>query len=228
MDKSINFSDIIKDKYLSKFVVDFSEMQILITIGISFLIGLFIFYMYKKTFKGVVYSKSFSISLIMMTCITALMIMAITSNIVLSLGMVGALSIVRFRTAVKDPIDIVFMFWSITIGIIVGAGIFKLAILGTLGVGLIIYIVNKINYEDNPYLLVVQVETKDAQKSVVDFLSNKMGKVVVKSKVVNKLGIELTLEVKVRNDELSLIDEVNDIENVTSAVLLSYNGDYVS
>lgn len=228
MGKEINFNDLIKEKYLSQFVVDFSEIQIIVTIMLSFIIGLFIFYIYKKTFKGVVYSKSFSVSLIMMTCITALMIMAITSNIVLSLGMVGALSIVRFRTAVKDPIDIVFMFWSITMGIIIGAGIFKLATLGTLVVGGIIYITNKISYEENPYLLVVQLESDEAEKNVINFINSNIKNMLIKSKVINNMGIELTLEVKVKQNEVNIVNRINSMKEVNSAVLLSYNGDYIS
>lgn len=225
---TLKFKDIFKKDFLSQFSVDFSEKQIIMTIGIAFLLGFFIFYVYKKTFKGILYSKSFNISLIMMSMITSLMIMAITSNIVLSLGMVGALSIVRFRTAIKDPIDVVFMFWSITVGIITGAGIFKLAIWGSIIIAALVYIIHIKSHGDDAYILVVNCNSCKTEQEIINLVKNKAKKIAIKSKIITSDNIELTLEVRLKEEQDKLVNDINSIKNVTSAVLISYNGDYVS
>lgn len=139
----MNFNDIFKSNFLEK-AVDVSILDIILAMGLAFALGLFIFFVYKKTFAGVMYSVSFGVSIMAMTLITTLIILAVTSNIILSLGMVGALSIVRFRTAVKEPLDIAFLFWEISAGIVTGAGLFPLAIIGSVIIGLILLIfINK-------------------------------------------------------------------------------------
>ncbi|MBR2570200.1 MAG: DUF4956 domain-containing protein, partial [Paenibacillus sp.] len=136
---STNFSDILENSFINNFVSDISLSKILITMGMAFIIGFFIYLLYKRVFSGVLYSKSFNVSLIGMSMITAMIILAVNSNLVLSLGMVGALSIVRFRTPIKDPTDLIFLFWSAAAGIVVGAGFYTLAILGSVIVGLILF-----------------------------------------------------------------------------------------
>ncbi|MGV2805849.1 DUF4956 domain-containing protein, partial [Clostridium perfringens] len=134
-----NFSDIIKNSVMENFVSDISIAKILITLSVSFVIGLFIYLLYKRVFSGVLYSKSVNVSLIGMTMITAVLIIAINSNLVLSLGMVGALSIVRSRTPIKDPTDLIFLFWAAVAGIVTGAGFYTLAAIGSIAVGLILF-----------------------------------------------------------------------------------------
>ena len=148
----LSFNDIFKSSFLEK-ATTFSLLDTVIALGLAFAIGLFIFLVYKKTFKGVMYSESFGTSLLSMTLITTLIILAITSNVILSLGMVGALSIVRFRTAIKEPMDIAFLFWSISAGIVLGAGLIPLAVFGSAFIGVIMIIfINKKKYRQPLYI----------------------------------------------------------------------------
>lgn len=228
MNDKINFNDIFKSNFLEK-ASGFSLLDAAIALGLAFLIGLFIYFVYKKTFKGVMYSKSFSISLIALTMITSLVILAVTSNVVLSLGMVGALSIVRFRSAIKDPMDIAYLFWSIGAGIVLGAGLIPLAVFGSLFIGIILIIfVNKSN-SDNPYIMILSCEDDAAESSAIKTLEGSVKKYVVKSKTVTGgKGIEITLEVRLKNMETSFVNEISRLNGVGSAVMVSYNGDYMS
>lgn len=162
---TIKFSDIFKSNFLEK-TTSFSLIDSIIGLVVAFFIGLFIYAVYKKTFNGVIYSHSFNISLLIMTMATALVIMGISSNVLLSLGMVGALSIVRFRTPIKDPMDLVYIFWAIVSGILCGAGFIPLVIIGAILIGLVLLIfVNKITVE-NPYLLIVKFEEELANAEI--------------------------------------------------------------
>lgn len=134
-----NFSDILKNSFLNNFTANIDISKMLITMSMAFLIGFFIFLLYKRVFSGVLYSKSFNVSLIGMTMVTALVIIAVNSNLILSLGMVGALSIVRFRTPIKDPTDLIFLFWSAAAGIVTGAGFYSLALVGSVMIGLVMF-----------------------------------------------------------------------------------------
>ena len=171
------------NQFLDK-VTSFSMLDMVIAMGLAFVLGLFIFMVYKKTFKGVMYSASFGVSLLAMTLITTLIIMAISSNVILSLGMVGALSIVRFRSAIKEPIDIAFLFWAISIGIVLGAGLIPLAIFGSLFIGIIMVLFVNQKSTDNPYILVVKCAGDDSEKDVLDYIKRNVKKHVVKSKTV--------------------------------------------
>ena len=151
---------------MENFVSDISIAKILITLAVAFVIGLFIYLLYKRVFSGVLYSKSFNVSLIGMTMITAVVIIAINSNLVLSLGMVGALSIVRFRTPIKDPTDLIFLFWAAVAGIVTGAGFYTLAAIGSVVVGLILFFFIKKATVDTPYLLVVHCDNEQAEQAV--------------------------------------------------------------
>lgn len=159
-----NFSDIVKKSILDNFASDISISKIIITLGVSFLIGLFIYILYRRVFSGVLYSKSFNVSLIGMTMVTAMVIIAVNSNLVLSLGMVGALSIVRFRTPIKDPTDLIFLFWAAAAGIVAGAGFYTLAALGSAIVGLILFLFIKSSSLETPYLLVVNCENDESEQ----------------------------------------------------------------
>lgn len=211
--------------YLNK-AATFSIPDILIALSISFVLGLFIFLVYKKTYQGVMYSSSFSISLIAMNLITTLVILAVSSNLITSLGMVGALSIVRFRTVVKEPLDLVYLFWSITAGIIVGVGLIPLAVIGSIVIGLILYIFVNKKSSDTPYVVVVNCDDEQAELAAMNLVKSNTKKHVVKSKNVSRQGVELTVEVRLKDSSIQFINDLLGIAGVENAVLVSYNGDY--
>ena len=223
----LNFSDVFKSSFLSN-VNSFSTLDVLLALGLSFVLGLFIFAIYKKTYQGVMYSDSFGVSLIAMSMITSLVILAVTSNVVLSLGMVGALSIVRFRTAIKEPMDIAFLFWSIAVGIVLGAGLLPLAVIGSVIIGIIIVIFSTRKVGDTPYILVVNCEGEECEKIASEMIKADAKKSILKSKSVSTVGIELTYEIRLANDDTSFINRISKANGVTNAVLVTYNGEYMS
>ena len=223
----MNFEDIFKSSFLEN-VTSVSILDMVLALILAFGIGLFIFYVYKKTYSGVMYSASFGTTLIALTMITTVVILAVTSNVVLSLGMVGALSIVRFRTAIKEPLDIAFLFWSIAAGIVLAAGMIPLAVIGSVAIGLMLYLfVNKKTYTQ-PYILVLQCDNQEAEKKVKGYTDKHVERMVVKSKSVQKGLIELNLEVRLKADNTEFVNGLADMNGVKSAVLVSYNGDYMS
>lgn len=224
----LNFNDIFKSSFLEK-ATTFSLLDTVIALGLAFAIGLFIFLVYKKTFKGVMYSESFGTSLLSMTLITTLIILAITSNVVLSLGMVGALSIVRFRTAIKEPMDIAFLFWSISAGIVLGAGLIPLAIFGSAFIGVIMMIFVNKKSTDNPYILVINCNSDESETAAVEYIKKSVKKHVVKSKTVSSSnGIELTVEIRLKEMSTKFVNELSHIQGINNAILVSYNGEYMS
>lgn len=225
--KTTTFGDIFKSSYTDN-ITSFSVVDTIIALALAFAIGIFIYFVYKKTFNGVMYSSSFGVSLIAMTLITTFVILAVTSNVVLSLGMVGALSIVRFRAAIKEPLDITFLFWSIAVGIVIGAGMLPLAVIGSILIGVILILFVNKKTSDNPYILVMKCENDGAEKHALDQVKNAVKKHVVKSKTVSANGIELTLEVRLKDMTSEFVNELTKITGVESAVLVSYNGDYLS
>ena len=223
----MTFNDIFKSSFLES-VTEFSVVDTLIGLAFALVIGLYIFMVYKKTLTGVLYSESFALTLVGLSCVTALVIMAVTSNVVLSLGMVGALSIVRFRAAIKEPIEIVFLFWAIAAGIVVGAGMIPLAVIGSAIIGLILIFFAGRKTHDRPYILVLNCTNEAAEAAARDLVKASSSRFVIKSKVVNAAGIELTAEVRVREAETALVNRVNDLPDVTNASRVSYNGDYMA
>lgn len=223
----MTFNDIFKSSFLEK-ATSFALVDFVIAMALAFALGLFIFWVYKKTYNGVMYSASFGLSLMAMSMITTLVILAVTSNVVLSLGMVGALSIVRFRTAIKEPMDIAFLFWSIAVGIVLGAGLIPLAVFGSLFVGVILFVFVNRKTSDHPYILILNLSGKEAEKAALSMLQNKVKKQVLKSKTVSKSGIEMTMEVRLLGDDSDFVNELSELEGVENAVLVSYNGDYMS
>ena len=222
----MTFSDIFKSSFLEN-VTAVSPLDMLLTILLAFGIGLFIFFVYKKTYQGVMYSSSFGVTLIALTMITSQVILAVTSNVVLSLGMVGALSIVRFRTAIKEPLDIAFLFWSIAAGIILAAGMIPLAVIGSVIIGLILlFFVNKKSHK-NPYILVLSCVNHDAEKEAMEFVNAQLDRCVVKSKSAQAGLVELNMEVRLKNDNTDFINTLSAMNGVNSAVLVSYNGEYM-
>ncbi|EQB38350.1 hypothetical protein M948_07155 [Virgibacillus sp. CM-4] len=223
-----NFSDIFKSSFLEN-TSSFSIVDSLLGLGLSFLIGLFIYMIYKKTFKGVIYSHSFNISLVIMTMATALVIMGISQNVLLSLGMVGALSIVRFRTPIKDPMDLVFLFWSVIAGILCGAGFLLLAIVGTIVIGIVIVLFgNKIKVE-NPYLLVVKYNNDRLGNQIESLINEKTKRFSLKSKsIIQHDEIEVTYEIRVKENDSAITSEISTMDCVNSAVMLSYDGNFTA
>ena len=222
----MSFSDIFKSSFLEN-ITGVSLLDMGVALILAFAVGLFIFFVYKKTYQGVMYSSGFGVTLVTLTMVTTVVILAVTSNVVLSLGMVGALSIVRFRTAIKEPLDIAFLFWSIAVGIVLAAGLIPLALVGSLFIGLVLMIFVNRKSHLNPFIVVLSVKDKQSEKTARKFLENTCKKCVIKSKTVARGAIELTIEVRLKADDTDFINALSEIEGVQSASLVSYNGDYM-
>lgn len=222
----MTFNDIFKSSFLEN-VTSVSLVDMAISLVLAFAIGLFIFFVYKKTYSGVMYSSSFGVTLIALTMITTVVILAVTSNVVLSLGMVGALSIVRFRTAIKEPLDIAFLFWSIAAGIVLAAGLIPLAVIGSVIIGIILLVFVNRKSHLNPYIVVVTCNGHDSEVKVKEFLSKQVTRCVVKSKTAQKGMIELNMEIRMKDDNTDFINIISEMDGVNSAVLVSYNGEYM-
>ena len=222
----MTFNDIFKSSFLEN-VTAVSPIDMLLTMILAFGIGLFIFFVYKKTYQGVMYSSSFGITLIALTMITSLVILAVTSNVVLSLGMVGALSIVRFRTAIKEPLDIAFLFWSIAVGIVLAAGFIPLAVIGSVIIGVILLIFVNRKPCRNPYIAVIVCENRASEEAADNYIKTNTEKCVIKSKSVQEHHIEINYEIRLKNDNTDFVNTLSEMEGVKSAVLVSYNGDYM-
>lgn len=222
----MTFNDIFKSSFLEN-VASVSILDMVLVMALSFALGLFIYLIYKKTYAGVMYSSSFGVTLVALTMITSFVILAVTSNVVLSLGMVGALSIVRFRTAIKEPLDIAFLFWAIAAGIVLAAGMIPLAVFGSILIGLIILVFANKKESSNPYIVVVRCVDHPAEQEATDFLKAHTVKSSVKSKTARRGEIELNMEVRLTSENTDFINDLTEIEGVESAVLVSYNGDYM-
>lgn len=222
----MNFNDIFKSSFLEN-IASVSILDMIVALALAFGIGMFIFLVYKKTYTGVMYSSSFGVTLIALSMITTTVILAVTSNVVLSLGMVGALSIVRFRTAIKEPLDIAFLFWSIAVGIVLAAGMIPLAVIGSVVIGVILLVfVNKKSH-CNPYIIMVNCENHEVEVKVKEYLEKQTNRCVVKSKTAQKGMIELNVEIRLKNDNTDFVNALADMNGVNSAVLVSYNGEYM-
>ncbi len=198
--------------------------NVIITLLLAFAIGIFVYFTYRKTFRGVLYSSTYGLSLILLCMISALITMCIKSNLQLSLGMVGALSIVRFRTAVKDPMDTVYMFWAITIGIVLGAGYFLFAIVGAVMIGLLIFVMTLARFKGVPsFLLVVHYEHA-VEREVMHMLS-RIRHQKLKSKSMTRAGVEMTMELRLPSDRTDLVHNLLRVEGVHDATLVSYQSD---
>lgn len=223
----LSFQDIFKSSFLEN-VTAISVLDMALALGLSFAVGLFIFYIYKKTYAGVMYSASFGVTLIALCMVTALVILAVTSNVVLSLGMVGALSIVRFRTAIKEPSDIVFLFWSIAVGIVLAAGFIPLAVIGSLFIGLILLIFSHYKSFEQPYILVLHCQDAASEKFSHAFIKANVKKISLKSKSVAPNCIELNYEIRLKDSNTDFINELAELSGVNHTIMVSYNGDYMS
>ena len=223
--------DTIKKSVLDNFTGTISAWDMILSLIVAFIIGIFIIYVYRKTYTGVVYSKAFSLCILMLAMVTAMIIRTISSNISLSLGMVGALSIVRFRTAVKEPVDTGFMFWGISAGIMAGAGLYIPALVASLGIGVLYFVSYLMGFKvSNRYLLVIKYE-KDAHDEVMRKLKA-LRKFKVRSKSIFGDAVELSLEVDLKekgnNGSVSteIVDQFNEIDGIINASLIAYQNDF--
>ena len=222
--QQLTFSDIFKNKFLEAFSLSSPNMtlpNIILMLLAAFALGLFIYFVYKKTYRGVLFSPTFAGALVLLTMVTALIIMCISANVVLSLGMVGALSIVRFRTAVKDPMDTVYMFWAIAVGIVVGANFILYAIIGSAIIGLVVFLLaflGKVAKQN--YLLVIHFDervSRDVAATIRQLQSQKL-----KSKTVNRNGIEATYEVRLSQGQDNVVEALLHLPGVHDATLVSF------
>lgn len=222
----MTFQDIFKSGFLEN-VNAISVFDMAVALFLSFAMGLFIFYIYKKSYCGLMYSAAFGATLVALTLITTLLILAVTSNVVLSLGMVGALSIVRFRTAIKEPMDIAFLFWSIAVGIVLAAGFIPLAVFGSIFIGLVLLVFSGRKNTERPYILVVHCDTQEKEKEAESYIRTQVKALSLKSKTVSSGCIELNYEVRFKDGESAFVNALSEIEGVSGVVLVSYNGDYM-
>ena len=223
----MTFNDIFKSSFLEN-VSEFSILDTVIGLAVALIIGLFIFIIYKKTLTGVMYSSGFALTLIGLSLVTMLVIMAVTSNVVLSLGMVGALSIVRFRTAIKEPVEIVFLFWSLAVGIVIGAGMIPLAVIGSAIIGVILLLFGNRKIHSNPYILVLNLENEEAENAALNIVGQGAEHYIIKSKTITSAGIELTAELRTKNASTAFVNQISELEGVRNATLVSYNGEYMA
>ena len=222
----MTFSDIFKSSFLEN-VTSVSLLDMVLALVLAFGVGMFIFFIYKKTYAGVMYSSSFGVTLVALTMITTLVILAVTSNVVLSLGMVGALSIVRFRTAIKEPMDIAFLFWAIAVGIVLAAGFIPLAVIGSVVIGVILLVFANRKSHANPYIVVLTCRDQAGENEAMKLLGENTRRCVCKSKTARAGQIELNLEVRLRDENTDFVNRLSELAGVESAVLVSYNGDYM-
>ena len=223
----MTFRDIFKSGFLAR-TAQLSVADMAVSMLLAFAIGLFIFYIYKKSYRGVMYSANFGTSLIAIALVTTFVMLAVTSNVVLSLGMVGALSIVRFRTAVKDPMDIAFLFWSLAAGIVLASGLVHLAVLGSLFIGIVMLVFSDRRDEERPYILVVHCADETAERAARDFAASRVKALSLKSKSVSPGRVELNYEVRLSDGAADFVNALAALPGVENAVLVSYNGDYAA
>lgn len=222
----MGFGDVFKSSFLEN-IASVSILDMVIALVLAFGIGMFIFFVYKKTYSGVMYAPGFGVTLVALTMITTVVILAVTSNVVLSLGMVGALSIVRFRAAIKDPLDIAFLFWSIAVGIVLAAGMLPLALIGSVFIGVMLLVFVNRKSHVHPYILIVQCDGYDSEVKVREFMEKQVKKCVVKSKVAQPGHVELNLEVRMKDDNADFVNILSEMDGVNSASLVSFNGEFL-
>ena len=220
------FQDIFKSSFLER-MDSVPLLDMLLALVLAFLLGLFIFLVYQRSYSGVMYSPSFGVTLVALSLITTLLILAVTSNVILSLGMVGALSIVRFRAAVKEPMNIAFLFWAIAVGIVLAAGLIPLAVLGSLFVGAVLLVFSRRRGGDSPYILVLRCHSPGAESAARDLVESRVRRLSLKSKSVGPGETELNYEVRLRDGDAGFVDELGAMEGISQVVLVSYNGDYM-
>ena len=222
------FNDIINSGLFGNFGGD-SNLKFggyLLIMGISLLLGLLICVVYRLSYRGVLFSSSFCISLLAMEVITTLIIVSVTSNVILSLGMVGALSIVRFRTAIKDPLDIAFLYYAICSGIMCGAGLLDIAAIGVVLVGVILFVASRLPAASDSYILMITVNAED-EEPVVKYIKKNTKKAMLKSKALVGTSAELSLEVTLDAGSTKFMNKLNQYPGVSSVTIVKSTGEYV-
>jgi len=224
-DDVMSFKDIIKKSFLEGFDSgNLSTAGIIIALAMAVALGLFIYFIYRVTSKSAFYNRSFNKSLATLPVITAGIMLAMQSNLVISLGMVGALSIVRFRNAVKDAADLTFLFWSISVGIITGAGLYELALILSLAVTALVFLLDLIPTFRAPCILVVSGEDAASEKDLLDTVKKHAKTLRVRSRSITKRGVEWILELRVK-EEAALVQAVSQVKGIGSVNLMSHDGD---
>ena len=222
----MTFQDIFTSDFLERMTTT-SLIDAALALGLALVLGLFIYVIYRRTYSGVMYSASFGASLILMTLITTLVILAVSTNVILSLGMVGALSIVRFRTPVKEAMDIVFLFWAIAVGIVLAAGLLMLAFFGSLFIGIVMLVISTRRNPVNPYILVLHCDNEEVEEETRKLVSSNARALKLKIKTVLPGSIELNYEIRLKEDRTSFVNDRSQLSGVNHVALVSYNGDYM-
>lgn len=222
----MGFKDVLKKSFLEGVnVADFSITSIALTLAVTALLGLYVYAVYRLVSRKEFYSKNFNISLVAMAMITSAIILSIQSSVVISLGMVGALSIVRFRTAIKDPMDLVFLFWSISVGIICGAGLYGMALMLSLAVTVVVLVLDYLPTASAPMLLVLNATDVKAEDEVVEIVGNYAKHFQIKSRNLTKNGLDLVMELRIKDGEVEMLRKINKLNAVESVSLLSHDGE---
>lgn len=199
---------------------------IIIALLVAFALGLLIHFVYQKSFRGVVYNQAFSVSLAVLTILTTMITLSISSNIALSLGMVGALSIVRYRTAIKDPADLIFLFWAVGTGITIGAKLHYLAMVAAIIVILMLYTIGRKISPSETYILIVHYTGEDIAGELRRILHGK--RFQIKSKTTRKQNVEMAMEIEVKNNNVAFMDVISSLPTVNDVSLIQYTGAYTS
>ncbi len=221
-------STLMDSTLLSK-ALSFSLPDCLISLVCAFLLGSLIAWTYKKTYTGVMYASTFGITLVAMSMVSSLILMLVSSNIVLTLGTVGALSIIRFRTAIKEPMDVMFMFWAVSCGIVIGAGLIGMALVGSILIALVLLLLTgRHRIGAVPYVLVVRCEDTAAEEKVMNEVRSRVKRLQIKNKTVSPKGVELTLDVRLNNEDAGFVNTLGNMAGVSNAALVTYNGEYIS
>ncbi len=228
----VTFADVLQKSFIAMSMGStdrITTLNIIINISMSFLVGMFIFFIYKKTYQGVLYQRSFNISLVLASAVTSMIIMTISGNLILSLGMVGALSIVRFRTPVKDSMDLIFLFWAISVGIANGVGYYNITIIGSIMIAIFMLLLTRSKKGDSDiFLLVIQFSEQSEEEAILHEIKQQTDKLSIKSKTVSESGTELTLELKTKEDKTSFMNKLQDNGSIIRATLVAYDQDLFS
>lgn len=201
-----------------------SAIPVIVPLLVSMVMGVIIYFVYSKAFKGVVFNHSFAVSLALMTVLTSAITLAISSNIALSLGMVGALSIVRYRSAIKDPMDLLFLFWAVTTGITAGARMHHLAVISAILVVIILIFINRYEPNSKMYVMIVNYAGDDVDDELRRILRDK--RYQIKSKSIRQQDVELAAEIRVTRDNFAFLNQVRALPSVSNVTLVQYNGEY--
>ena len=216
----ISFSDL--------FTITMNPIQVILTLIVGLLMGLYVWFIYKKTFSGVMYSRTYGMTLVMMTIVTALMLMLINNSLTLSLGMVGALSIVRYRTAIKDPLDTAFIFWAVCEGIAVGTKFYDVAIIAGIIIGIFVLLISGSRGKGGAQSYLLIIHYSEAAADAIRKMTKQLPGARLKSKVVRPGSIELTMELRLKENETGFVEKFTRVEGVYDASLITHQGDIVA